>query len=150
MLPPHQSLLKQLERLETDKEENGEAITEVRRRIEVLDEVMSWSVTEEEPKEEFPLVDGLPKEKESFKRNFAPLLVSGTLVILLAIAIAFSGYYYYVMGRWQEHATQLQSQLVEQQTLLEARISEPRDESLDIRAETRDPADDTDPHIPRN
>ncbi len=122
MWPPHQSLPEQLERLETEQEENAEAITEVRRRIEVLDEVMSWSVTEEEPKEEFPLVDGLPKEKESFKRNFAPLLVSGMLVILLAIAIAFSGYYYYVMGRWQEHATQLQSQLVEQQTLLEARI----------------------------
>lgn len=56
MLPPHQSLLEQLERLETDKEENGEAITEVRRRIEVLDEVMSWSVTEEEPKKEFPWI----------------------------------------------------------------------------------------------
>jgi len=121
-----------VEWLETEQEEIGEAVTEVRRRIQVLDEVMSWSVTEEEPKKEFPLVDGLPKEKESSKRNFAPLplLVSGTLVILLAIAIAFSGYYYYVMGRWQEYATQLQSQLAEQQTFLEARISEPSDESL--------------------
>ena len=130
MWPPHQILPEQLERLETEQEENAEAITEVRRRIEVLDEVTSWSVTEEEPKEEFPLVDGLPKEKESFKRNFAPLLVSGTLVILLAIAIAFSGYYYYVIGRWREYAIQLQSQLVEQQTFLEARIAEPSGESL--------------------
>jgi len=55
----YQSLLEQLERLEVEQERIGEAITEVRRRIELLDEVMSWRVPGEEPKEEFPLEDGL-------------------------------------------------------------------------------------------
>jgi hypothetical protein len=51
-----QSQLEELERLETEKERT---VGEVRRRIELLDEVMSWRVPGAEPEEEFPLEDGL-------------------------------------------------------------------------------------------
>ena len=55
----YQSLRDELERLEAEQDLIGEAITENRRRIEVLDEVMSWRVPGAEPEEEFPLEDGL-------------------------------------------------------------------------------------------
>ena len=53
----YQSLLEQLQQLETEQERIGEAIIEVQRRIDVLDEVMSWSVPGGEPEEELPLED---------------------------------------------------------------------------------------------
>ena len=51
-----QSQLEELERLETEKERT---VGEVRRRIELLDEVMSWRVPGEEAEGEFLLEDGL-------------------------------------------------------------------------------------------
>ena len=56
MRHPLQSQLEELERLETEEERT---IEEVRRRIEILDEVMSWRVPEEEAEGECPLEDGL-------------------------------------------------------------------------------------------
>ncbi len=53
----HQSLDLKLGQLETERDQIAETIIEVQRRIEVLDEVMSWSVPGEEPEEEPPLED---------------------------------------------------------------------------------------------
>ncbi len=53
----HQSLDQQLDQLETERYQIAETIIEVKRRIEVLDEVMSWSVPREKAEEELPLED---------------------------------------------------------------------------------------------
>jgi len=53
----YQCLLQQLQQLETEQERIGEAIIEVQRRKDVLDEVTSWSGPREEPEEKLPLVD---------------------------------------------------------------------------------------------
>ena len=53
----YQCLFEQLQQLETEQERIGEAVIEVQRRKDVLDEVTSWSVPREEPEEELPLVN---------------------------------------------------------------------------------------------
>jgi len=50
----HQSLDEQLVQLETERDHIAEAIRKVHSRIEILDEVMSWRLPEDEDLHEVP------------------------------------------------------------------------------------------------
>ncbi len=64
-----QCLLERLQQLETEQERICEAIIEVQRRKDVLDEVTSWSVPGEERIEE------LPPEDDSEMRMRSPIVL---------------------------------------------------------------------------